>query len=403
MKKIQSFHPITVILLIASMPMAAASLDMFLPALPAMVKEFGTNEKNIQISLSLNIIASAIFGFTSGILSDQFGRRRLFITAMFTFTFGTFLCSLATNVVFFTVARTIQGAASGIIFVMVTTILSDVYDGLKKAQVLGVSTFLFPIALGVAPFCGEKVFRHYGWPATFVSLACLLLLSSVMLFFMLQETKLKESTELSIKKITLDAQSITGTPAFLINAFIPAVFMGAFMSFIAYSPFIYMNYFGLTSKVYVYYFITPLAFQFLAGVIYQLAVRRLGINKMLIWGIVTACCSLTVILGMLSKLLSMQPFYMMMAILFYTSSIPFILPTVMAKAFETFPTKAGTISSLASIIRNTFMAVYIYISGVVFNHTPVPILWLLTVGILLFIILSIASLKLSRCLSNQAR
>jgi DHA1 family bicyclomycin/chloramphenicol resistance-like MFS transporter len=393
--KVHSLHPITVFLLIATMPLAAASLDMFLPALPAMVKEFGTTATTIQISLSLNIGASAILGFTSGILSDQFGRRRLFISALFGFTIAIYMCSLATNVIFFTIARTIQGAASGVIFVMVTTILSDVYHGVKKAQVLGIATFLFPIALGIAPFFGEEVYRHYGWPAIFISLSIVLLLVSLILFLTLPETKIKEETKLSFKRIGLEATKILCMPTFLVNALIPAVFMGAFMAFIAYSPFIYMTYFGLTSKVYVYYFITPLIFQFCGGVLYQWVVRVLGTNKTLTGGVILSVCALVVILGVLIDLLPCQPEYLMTAMLFYNSSIPFILPSVMAKAFETFPSKGGTISSLASLLRNTCMAMYIYITGLIFDGTPIPIFWVLMVGIVLFVILSIYSIRLS--------
>lgn len=394
--KIQSLHPITIILLIATMPLAAASLDMFLPALPAMVKEFCTTETTIHVSLSLNIIASAIFGFSSGILSDHFGRKRLFISAMFGFTLATYLCSLATNVMFFTLARTLQGAASGVIFVMVTTILSDVYTGVKKAQVLGIATFLFPVALGIAPFVGEKVYRHFGWPAVFICLAVVLLGVSTVLFFTLPETKEKETFSLSFINIFNDAKTILINPAFFVNALIPSVFMGAFMAFIAYSPFIYINYFGLDSESYVYYFITPLLFQFIAGIAYQWIVKVLGVNKTLWCGIISAMGALSVMLGVFIKILPSNPMNTMIVMLFYNSAIPFILPTVMAKTFETFPTKAGTVSSLASVIRNIAMAVYIYTAGCVFNHTPAPILCVLSVGIILFIVLSLISITISK-------
>lgn len=394
--KVQSLHPITVILLVASMPLAAASLDMFLPALPTMVKAFGTDEATIQISLSLNIISGAIFGFLSGIISDQVGRRHLFIPAVFGFVITTYVCSLATTVSFFTIARTLQGATSGVIFVMVTTILSDVYSGVKKAQVLGISTFLFPIALSIAPFFGEKVYRHYGWPATFMCLSALFLITSTILFFMLPETKVKEGKGFSFKRIKSDAKEILSTPAFLVNATIPAVFMGAFMAFIAYSPFIYMNYFGLTSKVYVYYFIMPLVVQFVAGVMYQGIVKIFGVNKTLLCGVIIASCSLTVMVGMVAHIIPLKPVYVMISMLFYNSSIPFVLPSVMSKTFETFPAKSGTISSLASLIRNILMSGWIYISGIVFDDTPFSIIGVLMVGIILFICLSILSIQITK-------
>jgi MFS transporter, DHA1 family, multidrug resistance protein len=399
--KIESLHPLTIILLIAAMPLAAASLDMFLPALPAMVKEFGTDHATIQISLSLNIIGSGILGFASGILSDQFGRRKLFVSAMFAFTAATYACSLSTNVVIFSILRTLQGAASGVIFVMVSAILSDVYTGVKKAQVLGISTLLFPIALGVAPFLGEWIYHHYGWTATFQCLSVVLLLTSILLFALLPETKEQESSALSLKKVTQDAKHILCTPAFLVNSLIPAVFMGAFMGFVAYSPFIYMIFFKLTSKAYVYYFIAPMIFQFISGLLYQAIVRIMGRNAVLTLGVYGAGCALIIILGMLLEIIPLAPAYVMASMIFYAASIPFILPTVMAKAFESFPSKAGTISSLASVIRNTLMAGYIYSVGCVFNYTPMPILGALALGIVLFICLSIYSVKVSNKQQSQ--
>ncbi|MDP3936067.1 MAG: hypothetical protein Q8Q56_03685, partial [Alphaproteobacteria bacterium] len=146
----------------------------------------------------------------------------------------------------------------------------------------------------------------------------------------------------------------------------------------------------------VYYFITPLLFQFIAGIAYQGIVKMLGINKTLWCGIILASGAFIVIIGIFTTIIPASPSSTMIVMLFYNSAIPFVLPTVMAKTFETFPTKAGTVSSLASVIRNVAMASYIYTAGVVFNHTPFPILGVLSAGIILFIVLSFISLKLSK-------
>jgi DHA1 family bicyclomycin/chloramphenicol resistance-like MFS transporter len=394
--KNQSLNPTTVILLVATMPLAAASLDIFLPALPSMVKEFGTDAATIQFSLSLNIIVGAISGFFSGILSDQRGRRKFFISSLFLFALGAYLCSLATNVMWFTIARTLQGVASGVIFVMVTTILSDVYSGVKKAQVLGIATFLFPVALGVAPFLGERIYSNFGWPAIFIFMSVILLAVSVVLYITLPETKVEQSSAISFDKIKDDMMAILIKPAFLVNALIPSVFMGAFMAFIAYSPFIYINYFGLTPESYVYYFIAPLLFQFVAGLIYQVVVKSFGLSKTLMCGMFLAALSGIMIVALLNDIIiPMQPLHIMTIMVCYNSAIPFVLPIVMAKAFDTFPSKAGTISSLASVIRNMSMASYIYVASFVFNATPVPILGILSFGIGLFVILSMMSLRIT--------
>lgn len=396
MKHITKLHPVTVFFLIASMPMVASSLDMFLPALPSMVKDFGTDETTIQISLTLNIIASAIMGFFSGIISDQVGRRPVFISGLFVFASATILCAFASNVIFFSFARTLQGAASGIIFVMVTAILSDVYSGVKKAQVLGIATFLFPVALGFAPFLGEKVYRYFGWPATFVSLSSLIFLGFFILFFLLPETKQKEQIPPSIKRIFNECKTILFTPVFMVNSATPSVFMGAFMCFVAYSPFLYMNYFLLSSRVYVFYFIVPLVAQFFSGIFYQMVLRVLGINRTLVCGVLLASVALCGVLGMLLKILPMLPITLMLSMLFYNSAIPFVLPTVMSKAFEAFPSsKGGTVSSMSSVVRNVSMVGFLVVAGLTFDDTPTPVLLLLSVGVSAFIVLSIMSIRMS--------
>jgi MFS transporter, DHA1 family, multidrug resistance protein len=370
-------------------------LDLFLPALTTMVLEFKTNESTIQLNLVFNVIASAAFGFVSGILSDRWGRRRLFLLGLFGFAIGTFLCALSDNVTLFIWARMVQGACSGIIFVLVSAIISDAFSGVKKAQILGLSSFLFPIALGFAPFIGAKIFVLYGWKMTFWGLGGVVFLVGLLMLKLLPETKVSTPDSQSISQLVKDLVSSGRTLQLLTNILMPSVFMGAFIAFVAHSPFLYMNCLHLSCQSYVYFFIAPLFFQFIMGIGYQWLIKRLGTDSTLTFGLYIIACALSTLLLIFFNFIPLVSLTIMICMIFYNAAIPFVLPIAMTKAFEMFPANGGIISSLASIIRNIVMAAYVYVSSILFDSYPNSILAVLFSGGILTLGLALMSIRFS--------
>ncbi len=377
---LRKLHPVTTVLLVSCMPLMAAALDLFLPALTQMVRDFETDQSTIQLNLVFSVIASAVFGFFSGIISDQIGRRQMFVFSLFGFCFGTFLCAISNNVTIFILARTFQGAFSGVIFVLVSAIISDSFKGVKKSQILGIGSFLFPLMLGFAPFIGEKIYAGFGWNMTFYALGVVIAFFFVLMWFLLPETLEKTKKAPSIGSFVREARDTGKIAKLLENIMMPAVFMGAFISFVAHSPFVYMSYFGLGSDVYVYYFIAPLAFQFAMGILYQVLIQKWGNDRTLMFGGLLIIFAVLTILMMGLHVIPTNPISVMLSMIFYNSAIPFILPIAMAKAFDLFPESGGTISSLASIIRNITMAVFVFISSHLSEIHPLTILVVLFAG-----------------------
>ena len=48
-------------------------LDMYLPALPVITKEFGVSESYLNVTLTVGMITCAVGTFIGGTLSDRFG------------------------------------------------------------------------------------------------------------------------------------------------------------------------------------------------------------------------------------------------------------------------------------------------------------------------------------------
>ena len=58
-------------------------LDMYLPALPILVREFGVTEGELNVSLNAGIISAAVATIIGGTLSDRYGRKPIMIAGMF--------------------------------------------------------------------------------------------------------------------------------------------------------------------------------------------------------------------------------------------------------------------------------------------------------------------------------
>src|SRR5574337_1824573 len=113
----------------------AVDLAMFLAALASTV--VGTAMPTVVASLgglSLFSWVFSIYLLTStaslpifGRLSDLFGRRNMFLVAVWIFTGASALCGLATSMVFLISARALQGIGAGGTFALSQAVFGEVF------------------------------------------------------------------------------------------------------------------------------------------------------------------------------------------------------------------------------------------------------------------------------------
>ena len=77
---------------------APFSLQIFLPALPAIQADFAVEAGTAQLALSLSILANAFATLSYGPLSDRFGRRPVLLGGLVAFVLGSVACALAPSV-----------------------------------------------------------------------------------------------------------------------------------------------------------------------------------------------------------------------------------------------------------------------------------------------------------------
>src|ERR1700712_4158626 len=72
----------------------SVSIDMYLPAFPAMARELGNIQGGAQITLATFFIGLAIGQLTFGPLADRLGRRAPLLAGMFIYTLPPIRCGV---------------------------------------------------------------------------------------------------------------------------------------------------------------------------------------------------------------------------------------------------------------------------------------------------------------------
>jgi MFS family permease len=97
-------------------------------ALPSMRENLGATDSQIEWVVAAYILAFALGLLPFGRLGDIFGRTKLFLYGVASFTAASALCGLAPNIEFLILARIIQGLAGA----------------MMTPQVLAIATVTFP-------------------------------------------------------------------------------------------------------------------------------------------------------------------------------------------------------------------------------------------------------------------
>lgn len=226
------------------------SIDMYLPALPAMGLELQATQGQMQHSLGAFFAGFCIGMLLYGPLSDRLGRRKLLLSGMLLFVVASALCTQVTDAHQLMLLRALQAFGSGAAVVMARAIARDVYRAEALPRVLSLMTLVTMIAPLLAPLLGGLLLTAFDWQAIFWLLTGVGCVSGVLVLLVLPETLPAQNGG---GKVLLafqnycqlvrdrEAMGTIGTLAFS--------FAGMF-AFISGSPFVYISYFHVPASYY---------------------------------------------------------------------------------------------------------------------------------------------------------
>src|SRR6185312_16578959 len=128
-----------------------------------------------ELSTSINWVGWTItaysFGFMlmlpmSGKLSDRYGRRRVFLGSLVTFTAASLCCGLASNIRLLIVLRALQGAGGAGFTPSATGIVVD-YFGRARDRAVSLFGSIFPVGAMIGPIFGGLFVSYWSWRGIF--------------------------------------------------------------------------------------------------------------------------------------------------------------------------------------------------------------------------------------------
>src|SRR6185437_10513275 len=120
------------------------------------------------------LITSTVTTPLYGKLSDIYGRRPMFITAISIFVVGSLMCTFATSMYELAAFRAFQGIGAGGLFSMALAILADIAPPRERAKYQGYFLAVFGMSSVVGPLVGgffagaETILGISGWRWVFL-------------------------------------------------------------------------------------------------------------------------------------------------------------------------------------------------------------------------------------------
>lgn len=134
--------------------MGALDIAIVGPALPAIKKAFEVNERVLAWMFSIYVLFNLISTPLMAKLSDQFGRRSVYVVDITLFALGSLLVAVAPSFGFVLAGRAIQGFGAGGIFPVASAVIGDTFPPEKRGSALGLIGAVFGIAFIIGPIVG---------------------------------------------------------------------------------------------------------------------------------------------------------------------------------------------------------------------------------------------------------
>ncbi len=142
--------------------LAALDQTIVATALPKVVGELGGVDQLSWVVVGYMLTSTAVTPLW-GKISDLYGRRPVFLTAILVFLGGSFLCGAAQNMIQLVLFRGIQGIGGGGLFALAFAIVGDVVAPRERGRYMGYFTAVFSTASVAGPLLGGFFVDHFSW------------------------------------------------------------------------------------------------------------------------------------------------------------------------------------------------------------------------------------------------
>lgn len=361
------------------------SIDMYLPALPALERYFATDTASVQHTLASFFIGLAIGQLFYGPLADRYGRKPPLYFGLTLYIAASAGCALAPGIGSLIGLRFLQAVSGCAGMVVARAVVRDLYDYQESARVFSILLMVMGIAPVLAPLAGGYLLAWLGWRSIFWVLALFGVACLLAVKFRLPETLPKDMARIPLSSALANYASLLADRRYLGYALSGGFGQAGMFAYISGSPFVFIDLYGVPAHAYGWLFGLNAA-----GIIAFTQANRLlllrydadrvlGIANLVnfLFCLVLLAMAFTNAVGLIGILVPL---------FFVVSLRGLTFPNASAGAMAPFPDKAGSASALLGSVQFVIAAIASAAVGILHDGTAVPMAAVITVcGLLAFV------------------
>lgn len=225
------------------------SIDMYLPSLPTLADNLHTTTSLAQLGLTACLLGLAVGQIVAGPLSDVRGRRGPLVISLILYAAASLLCVFAPNIGMLIALRFIQGLTGSAGIVISRAVARDLYSGKELTRFFSLLMLVNGVAPIAAPVLGGVILNFVSWRGVFMVLCVVGVAMLIAVVLGLPETLPTNRRASGGLKQTLGTLGhLFADRRFMGYALSQALITGAMFAYIAGSPFVLQDIFGVSLR-----------------------------------------------------------------------------------------------------------------------------------------------------------
>jgi MFS transporter, DHA1 family, multidrug resistance protein len=225
--------------------------DLYLPALPLIVREFAAPMGAVQMTMSALILAFGLMQLVWGPLADRFGRRPVLIASLALMALAGLGAALASSMAWLIVWRCAQGATLAASVVCARAMVRDLYEPHQGAQVMALGLSGLGLIAIAAPLAGGVIAGLWGWRSGLALVGAGAAAAWVYVVWRLPETLAALNPQaLQWRVLARNAHSVLAHPGFRAWALLVAATYSGLFILLSGTSYVYIGQLGMTSWQY---------------------------------------------------------------------------------------------------------------------------------------------------------
>lgn len=358
-----------IVLLAALVAFGPLSIDMYLPSLPLIASDLQASQADIQLTISAFLVGLFFGMLFYGPLSDKFGRRKLLLGGITLYLVASIGCFLATSAETLILARFLQALGAAAASVLARAIVRDLFPINEAARVLSLMHLVTMIATLIAPLIGGYLILIAGWRSLFLVLFVFAALVLLFTSWKIPETHHGASRGTSLGAVFKAYLQILLQPVAVSYILCMSLTFAGMFAFITASPFVYIEYFGVSPQTYAWLFSLNIGGIILLVSLNARYVGHFGTQRLLVAGAGLAATSgLLLLFAGLTDIGGLT--LVVLALLGFVSVTGVLGANCMASLLASFPDRAGAAAGIAIAAQFGLGALASFLVSSLHDGTP---------------------------------